>query len=94
MAGYFGLTLEQLASRDYTHTQQVSAQVHAMLGNDGQAQRLGKLALLHQAVDVGALEARLGFDFIEPQDAALVRRQDRGLATWRSLLNARWRLLA
>jgi hypothetical protein len=32
MAGYFGLNLEQLASRDYTHTQQVSAQVHAMLG--------------------------------------------------------------
>ncbi|MGQ0697479.1 MAG: RES family NAD+ phosphorylase [Panacagrimonas sp.] len=30
MAGYFGLNLEQLASRDYTHTQQVSAQVHAM----------------------------------------------------------------
>ena len=30
MAGYFGLTLEQLASRDYTHTQQVSAQVHAI----------------------------------------------------------------
>ena len=27
---------EQLASRDYTHTQQVSAQVHAMLGDDGQ----------------------------------------------------------
>ncbi|HCF7479568.1 TPA: RES family NAD+ phosphorylase [Pseudomonas aeruginosa] len=36
MAGYFGLNLEQLASRDYTHTQQVSAQVHAMRGNDGQ----------------------------------------------------------
>lgn len=30
MAGYFGLNLEQLASRDYTHTQQVSAQIHAM----------------------------------------------------------------
>ncbi|MCT0714750.1 RES family NAD+ phosphorylase, partial [Pseudomonas aeruginosa] len=37
MAGYFGLNLEQLASRDYTHTQQVSAQVHAILGDDGQA---------------------------------------------------------
>ena len=36
MAGYFGLNLEQLASRDYTHTQQVSAQVHALLGDDGQ----------------------------------------------------------
>ncbi|AZU17750.1 MULTISPECIES: RES family NAD+ phosphorylase [Xanthomonas] len=35
MAGYFGLNLEQLASRDYTHTQQVSTQVHAMLGDDG-----------------------------------------------------------
>jgi hypothetical protein len=35
MAGYFGLNLEQLASRDYTHTQQVSAQVHATLGDDG-----------------------------------------------------------
>jgi len=34
MAGYFGLTLEQLASRDYTHTQQVSARVHAMLDAD------------------------------------------------------------
>ena len=36
MAGYFGLNREQLASRDYTHTQQVSAQVHAMLGDDSQ----------------------------------------------------------
>jgi hypothetical protein len=36
MAGYFGLNLEQLASRDYMHAQQVSAQVHAMLGDDGQ----------------------------------------------------------
>lgn len=35
MASYFGLNLEQLASRDYTHTQQVSAQVHAMIGDDG-----------------------------------------------------------
>ncbi len=34
MAGYFGLNLEQLASRSYTHTQQVSGQVHAMLGDD------------------------------------------------------------
>ncbi|OZI62769.1 MULTISPECIES: RES family NAD+ phosphorylase [Bordetella] len=36
MAGYFGLNLEQLANRNYTHTQQVSAQVHAMLDDDGQ----------------------------------------------------------
>ena len=35
MAGFFGLNLEQLASRDYTHTQQVSAQVHAMREGDG-----------------------------------------------------------
>lgn len=34
MAGYFGLNLEQLAGRGYTHTQQVSGQVHAMLGSD------------------------------------------------------------
>jgi len=34
MASYFGLTLEQLASRDYAHTQQVSAQVHEMLEAD------------------------------------------------------------
>ncbi|URW83110.1 RES family NAD+ phosphorylase [Alcaligenes sp. DN25] len=34
MAGHFGLNLEQLASRDYVYTQQVSAQVHAMLGGD------------------------------------------------------------
>ncbi|WP_439951503.1 RES family NAD+ phosphorylase [Castellaniella caeni] len=34
MAGYFGLNLEQLVSRDYTHTQQVSAQLHAMAGDD------------------------------------------------------------
>lgn len=34
MASCFGLNLEQLASRDYTHTQDVSAQVHAMLGED------------------------------------------------------------
>lgn len=37
MAGYFGLTLEQLAGRDYTHTQRVSARVHAMV--DGSATR-------------------------------------------------------
>ncbi|MGE8319251.1 MAG: RES family NAD+ phosphorylase [Comamonas sp.] len=30
MAGFFGLNLEQLASRDYRHTQQLSARVHAM----------------------------------------------------------------
>jgi hypothetical protein len=36
MAGYFGMNLEQLTRRDYPHTQQVSAQVHAMLGGDGQ----------------------------------------------------------
>jgi len=35
MAGYFGLNLEQLANRDYTHTQQVSAQLHAMLDASG-----------------------------------------------------------
>ncbi len=35
MAGYFALNLEQLAHRDYTYTQQVSARVHAMLGDDG-----------------------------------------------------------
>lgn len=34
MAGYFGLTLEQLANRDYTHTQRVSAQVYVMLDAD------------------------------------------------------------
>jgi hypothetical protein len=34
MAACFGLNLQQLASRNYTHTQQVSAQVHAMLGDD------------------------------------------------------------
>ena len=37
MAGYFGLNLEQLASRSYTSTQQVSGQVHAMRGSDGLA---------------------------------------------------------
>lgn len=36
MAGYFGMNLEQLTSRDYMHTQQMSAQVHAMFGDDGQ----------------------------------------------------------
>ncbi len=35
MAGYFGLNLEHLASRDYTYTQQVSDRVHALLGKDG-----------------------------------------------------------
>src|SRR3546814_13914180 len=37
MAGYFGLNLAQLARRDYTHTQQVSAHVHSMLGDYGSA---------------------------------------------------------
>ena len=35
MAGHFGLNLEQLAHRDYAHTQQVSARVYAMLGDEG-----------------------------------------------------------
>ena len=35
MAGFFGLNLEQLASRDYTHTRRVSAQVYAMRKVDG-----------------------------------------------------------
>lgn len=35
MAGFFGLNLEQLASRDYSYTQQVSAQVHSMTDPDG-----------------------------------------------------------
>ncbi|EHC5873779.1 RES family NAD+ phosphorylase [Salmonella enterica subsp. enterica serovar Eastbourne] len=35
MAGYFGLNLEQLVSRDYTHTQHVSDQIHALVGYDG-----------------------------------------------------------
>lgn len=35
MAGYFGLNLGQLASRDYTHTQQVSAKVYAMQESGG-----------------------------------------------------------
>jgi len=34
MASYFGLTLEQLANRDYTYTQRVSVQVHVMLDAD------------------------------------------------------------
>jgi hypothetical protein len=34
MAAYFGLTLGQLASRGYAHTQRVSDQVHAMRGSD------------------------------------------------------------
>lgn len=34
MAGYFGLNLEQLSSRDYAHTQCVSARVFAMTRAD------------------------------------------------------------
>lgn len=37
MAGYFGLNLEQLASRSYAHTQQASGRVHAMVGAGGAA---------------------------------------------------------
>ncbi|MDO5102378.1 MAG: RES family NAD+ phosphorylase [Lautropia sp.] len=36
MASVLGLNLEQLASRDYAHTQQVSALVHDMMGVDAQ----------------------------------------------------------
>ncbi|AMM18513.1 hypothetical protein AX768_30155 (plasmid) [Burkholderia sp. PAMC 28687] len=36
MAGDFGLNLEQMASRDYTCTQQVSGEVYALVGDDGQ----------------------------------------------------------
>ena len=35
MAGYFGFNLEQLSSRDYGHTQHVSAQVYAMRTGSG-----------------------------------------------------------
>ncbi len=35
MASVFGLNLEQLVRRDYTHTQHVSASVQAMLDDDG-----------------------------------------------------------
>jgi hypothetical protein len=35
MASYFGLNMELLSMRDYTHTHQVSARVHAMSGDDG-----------------------------------------------------------
>lgn len=35
MAGCFGLNLEQLAGRDYTHTQAVSAQLHASSDEQG-----------------------------------------------------------
>jgi hypothetical protein len=34
MAGHFGLNLEQLAGRGYTHTQRISARVSAMVGAD------------------------------------------------------------
>src|SRR3546814_4502460 len=37
------------------------------------SQRLGELAFLHQAVDVRALEAGLGFDLGAAQDAVLGR---------------------
>src|SRR3546814_18820809 len=40
-----------------------------------QAQRLGELAFLHQAVDVRALEAGLGFDLGAAQDAVLGDRK-------------------
>lgn len=30
MAGHFGLNLEQLTGRDYTHTQRISAHIHAL----------------------------------------------------------------
>lgn len=43
MAGHFGLNLGQLASRDYTHTQHISAQVHAMRGPDRHARFDGVL---------------------------------------------------
>lgn len=35
MAGQFGLNLEQLVSRDYTHTQLASGRTHAAVGGDG-----------------------------------------------------------
>jgi hypothetical protein len=35
MAGYFGLNLEQLASRGYQHTQRISARIHAMKDAEG-----------------------------------------------------------
>mmetsp|Transcript_59156 Transcript_59156/g.139388 ORF Transcript_59156/g.139388 Transcript_59156/m.139388 type:complete len:294 (+) Transcript_59156:28-909(+) len=44
-------------------------------GAHAQAQRLGELAFLHEAVDVGALEAGLGLDFGAAQDAVLGRRR-------------------
>lgn len=43
MAAYFGLNLEQLANRDYAHTQELSSRVHTMLGDDGLPQFDGVL---------------------------------------------------
>ncbi len=43
MAGHFGLNLGQWASRDYTHTQHISAQVHARRGPDRHARFDGLL---------------------------------------------------
>src|SRR5690606_14960097 len=43
-----------------------------------QAQRLGELTFLHQAVDVRALEAGLGFDLGAAQDTVLGRRRRGG----------------
>src|SRR3546814_8232706 len=48
-------------------------------GAHTQAQRLRELALLHQVVDVGTLEAGLRFDFFQTQNAALVGWQYRCL---------------
>ena len=53
-------------------------------GAHAQAQRLGKLALLHQVVNVGAFEAGLGF---ETSSSRRMRRSfggSTGAATWRS----------
>lgn len=35
MAGHLGLNLEQLVSRDYTHTQLISGRIHMVVGGDG-----------------------------------------------------------
>ncbi len=43
MAGYFGLNLEQMASRDYTYTQQVSGEVYALVRDNGHPQFDGVL---------------------------------------------------
>jgi hypothetical protein len=77
VAGYFGMKLEQLARRDYTHTQQVSAQVPRC--SEATASRCSTGCSIHRATTIpprASLFERAGAKVSGIEDIDLVDHVD------------------